>query len=92
MWPVLYVIATIYITIVPMIASPVETGTCTFDSSVAVVAHKHVNEKLSAAAAAVVVVVVVVAAAAAAVAVAIFAAFAVGNNLVIVASATAVVV
>jgi L-type amino acid transporter 8 len=25
-WPVLYIIATVFITIVPMIASPVETG------------------------------------------------------------------
>ncbi len=25
-WPVIYVLATIYITIVPMVASPVETG------------------------------------------------------------------
>ena len=29
-WPVLYILATIFITIVPMVASPVETGMGTF--------------------------------------------------------------
>ena len=27
-WPVIYIIATIFITIMPMIAKPVETGGC----------------------------------------------------------------
>ena len=31
-WPVLYILATIFITIVPMVASPVETGKSSFHS------------------------------------------------------------
>ncbi len=45
-WPIIYILATIFITVVPMIASPVETGRI-FESHVFKIMHFNKIEKHS---------------------------------------------